>query len=106
MSVTQHIAQVALGRYSQWRDPLTWLPLFIALASLGLVFRDPEMFTVVLTLDLVLLGYHHVVATYFKIGSGAADWHKFGYLLWGVLPAVIVATLLMAQLGGIGRHMR
>ena len=64
----------------------------VAIVSLAVVLVWPATFYTVLALDLWLLGYHHVIATYTRIGldreSRAKYWALFLVLPIGVIAAV------------------
>lgn len=69
----------------------------VALASLLVVLIWPGAFYTVLVLDLWLLGYHHVIATYTRIGldreSRAKYWALLVLLPIGVIGAVFAIGL-------------
>lgn len=69
----------------------------VALASLLVVLAWPSTFYTILTLDLWLLGYHHVIATYTRIGldpeSRSKYWALMALLPMGVIGAVIAIGL-------------
>lgn len=62
----------------------------LALCSGVLVARDPRLFGPVLLADIWLLGYHHVIATYTRLGfdRASAREHRF-LILW--LPLLVIA---------------
>lgn len=66
----------------------------IAIISASVVVLNPQLFGLVLILDLWLLGYHHVISTYARLAS---DWKSFSehkelllYLPIGIIAAVAV----------------
>jgi hypothetical protein len=72
----------------------------LALTS-GLVVAEwPRLLPLVLFLDLWLLGYHHVIATYTRLCFDAESYRRSRFLLFG-LPAIILAVTL-AMAAGLG----
>src|SRR3546814_263402 len=72
----------------------------LALLSGGLVVAKPELFGLILLLDLWLLGYHHVIATYTRLCFDAASRRQHAFLLFGLPPLVLGAVVLLAA--GLG----
>lgn len=91
------------------KDPFGWLRgwsfdlVFIvgisgaALLSGWLSVIDPKMFPTILFLDLWILGYHHVVATFTRLSFDLESFkeHKF-LIVW--LPWIIVTATALAAL--------
>lgn len=73
--------------------------LLLALASGMTVLEKPEIFKYILFLDLWFLGYHHVIATFTKLGGTAADRKEnrflIFYLPWIVLGGTVALFLLL-----------
>jgi hypothetical protein len=69
----------------------------IALGSGAMVTMQPSLFWPILTLDLWLLGYHHVIATFTRLAfdreSLREHRHLILYLPWAVAAAVLVLAL-------------
>lgn len=65
----------------------------LAVASALLVVAEPRLFGLVLTLDLWLLGYHHVVATFTRLAldTGGLVEHRF-LVTW--LPLLVIAAVV------------
>lgn len=69
----------------------------LALAGGGLAVVFPRFFPVILFLDLWLLGYHHVVATFTRLAFDMASFQEHKFLVaW--LPMIIVAATIAATL--------
>lgn len=73
--------------YFVWGIPL------IGLAAAGLVLAGWAPFLLMLTLDLFLLGYHHVISTYTRFSFDAASAAQNRFLLLQ-LPLLVVASVL------------
>jgi len=88
-----------------WSYHAGWLdsPLFdsififgltaIAILSGAIVFIWPELFYPVLTLDVILLGYHHVIATYTKLVGTKEDRKEYFFLIY-ILPIIVIAAVV------------
>lgn len=72
----------------------------LALLSGALVVADPRLFGPILLLDLWLLGYHHVIATYTRLCFDAESRRRHSFLLFGLPPLVFGAVALLAL--GVG----
>lgn len=72
----------------------------IALLSGAVVVARPALFGLVLFLDLWLLGYHHVVSTYTRLCFDRDSFISHRFLLVGLPPMVLAATVGLAV--GIG----
>jgi hypothetical protein len=70
----------------------------IAVLSGGLVVMEPKLFAPILMMDLWLLGYHHVIATYTRLcfDGASARQHRF-LLLW--LPFLVLGAALGLAMG-------
>ena len=64
--------------------------LFVALFSGAIVVARPELFPVVFILDIWLLGYHHVIATFTKLAGTPEDRRENHFLIW-YLPVIVLA---------------
>jgi hypothetical protein len=75
----------------------------LALSCLtGLVILiEPSLFYPILVLDLWFLGYHHVIATFTRICFDKQSFAENKFLMVGLLPIVIVATLGVAWVFGL-----
>lgn len=67
----------------------------LALASGALVTAQPALFPVILFLDLWLLGYHHVVATFTRLAFDRESFRAHRFLVLG-LPLVVLAAVVGA----------
>lgn len=75
------------------------LPL-IGLASAAAVIAEPVLFPIILTMDLWLLGYHHVIATYTRLCFDRESLRQNRFVLFYLPPLVLAATLSIGL--GIG----
>lgn len=75
--------------------------LLLALGTTAVVSRFPELFVPVLVLDLWLLGYHHVIATYTRICFDRESLRQHGALLYALLPGVALLTIAVAWSVGL-----
>lgn len=73
----------------------------IALLAGGMVLLDPTLFYPVLVIDLWLLGYHHVIATYTRLCFDRQSFRENRFLVLGLMPLIAAATLLVAWQAGI-----
>jgi hypothetical protein len=72
----------------------------VALLSGAIVVARPSLFGLVLFLDLWLLGYHHVVATYTRLCFDRDSFITHRFLIVWLPPLVLATTVLLAV--GIG----
>jgi hypothetical protein len=72
----------------------------VALLSGAVVVARPSLFGLVLFLDLWLLGYHHVVATYTRLCFDRDSFITHRFLVVWLPPLVLATTVLLAV--GIG----
>src|SRR5919106_6081899 len=68
----------------------------IALLSGAIVVARPSLFGLVLFLDLWLLGYHHVVATYTRLCFDRNSFISHRFLVVWLPPIVLAATIALA----------
>ncbi len=73
----------------------------LALASGAIVVAQPDLFLVVLVLDLWFLGYHHVVSTFTRLAFDTDSFREHRFLvIWLPLLVLAGATGLVLVLGG------
>jgi hypothetical protein len=72
----------------------------LALLVGALVTMRPELFLLVFTVDLWLLGYHHVAATFTRVCFDGDSYRANRFMLFG-LP-VLVAGAVIAAVAGVG----
>lgn len=65
----------------------------IALISGGIVLVNPDLFYPVLLVDLWLLGYHHVIATFTKLAGTADDRKENAFLIYW-LPLIVLTGVI------------
>lgn len=75
--------------------------LFVALLSAFIVVRNPALFPLVLFLDLWLLGYHHVIATFTRLCFDRTSVREHPFILFGLPVIVLAGVLLVTFLFGI-----
>ncbi len=66
----------------------------VALLSGFIVWRDPQLFGPVMFLDLWLLGYHHVIATFPKLAGTAQDRKENRFLIY-YLPFIVAGSVAL-----------
>jgi hypothetical protein len=76
------------------------IPAVSVLTGLVVSWR-PQLLWPVLVLDLWFLGYHHVISTYTRLCFDKQSLESSRFLLFGLLPLVAVATLLVAGTVGL-----
>jgi len=69
----------------------------LAAASGALVIARPELFPIVLVLDLWLLGYHHVVATFTRLAFDRESFQEHRFLVT-VVPLLVFAGVIVGAL--------
>ncbi|OED41035.1 hypothetical protein AB833_10575 [Chromatiales bacterium (ex Bugula neritina AB1)] len=69
----------------------------VAIISGIIVALKPESFLLVLTLDLWLLGYHHVAATYTRLTFDSESWreHKNKVIYLPIIVAIAVTSMVL-----------
>jgi hypothetical protein len=70
----------------------------VALLSGAVVVVEPALFPIVLTLDIWLLGYHHVISTFTRLSFDRASFQEHRFLVLG-LPVIVLAGSLLAVWG-------
>jgi hypothetical protein len=73
----------------------------VALLAGHAVAREPSLFAAVLFLDLWLLGYHHVIATFTQIAFDSASVRQHRFLVMGLPPLVVLGTFGLAAVFGL-----
>ena len=75
--------------------------LALAFLSVAAIVHEPAWFRPILVIDLWILGYHHVVATFTRLCFDATSYAERRWMIWRLVPAVAAATVLLAWLAGI-----
>ncbi|WP_141324343.1 hypothetical protein [Myxococcus sp. AB025B] len=88
------------------RNPRFDLFFILGTAGLGLAFSlaalaRPSLFPVLLMVDVWLLGYHHVVSTFTRLGFDAESRRQHRFHLWVLPGLVFAATFAVYQAGGV-----
>ncbi len=90
--------QQSSGFQAGWLDGKLYDSIFIfgvaltALASGAIVLYRPDLFYPVLLADIWLLGYHHVIATFTKLGGTKEDREENAFLIY-YLPIIVLAAV-------------
>ena len=98
MSHAVHAIQPRSIQWAGLRSPtFDWMLIAgtatIAIASGIAVVADPRLFAPILAMDLWLLGYHHVVATFTRLAFDAESFRENRFLVtW--LPLMVLAGVL------------
>jgi hypothetical protein len=71
------------------------IPAFAILTGIVITLR-PELFWPILVVDLWFFGYHHVISTYTRLWFDKKSFKESRFLVFGVMPAVAVATIIVA----------
>ncbi|MCF8473161.1 MAG: hypothetical protein K9G26_00580 [Emcibacter sp.] len=72
----------------------------IALASGAILVLNPKYFGLILFLDLWILGYHHVIATYTRLCFDKSSFQQHRFLIFGLPFLVFLGTFMVAT--GVG----
>ncbi|MBK8260592.1 MAG: hypothetical protein IPK80_04550 [Nannocystis sp.] len=93
------------GRPGWLRSPRFDLSLIVGVLALALVmggaaWARPELFGALLLVDLWLLAYPHVAATFLKISLTREDRRRWRFLMIGLPPLVLLGTGGLAWAGG------
>jgi hypothetical protein len=70
--------------------------LLLGLTTGVVCLIQPALFYQILLIYLWFLGYHHVIATYTRFCFDRESLKEHRVLIWGLLPAVAVVTLVVA----------
>ncbi|GAA4010135.1 hypothetical protein GCM10022280_04150 [Sphingomonas swuensis] len=74
---------------------------FMAVATGLVVMVEPRLFYPILAIDLWLLGYHHVIATYTRLFFDKESYREHRLLIVALFPAVVAITGLIAWKVGL-----
>lgn len=111
--MTTDTAQQAAPARRPWQFETGWLAgrtydsilifgvLALALTAGAVVINRPGLFVPVLLIDLWLLGYHHVIATFTKLAGTAEDRKENKFLIYYAPVIVLVAVLGLANTVGL-----
>ena len=73
----------------------------LAFLSGAVIVYEPSWFYPILIVDLWVLGYHHVIATFTRLCFDRASYEERRWMILYLVPAVAAATVLLAWLVGI-----
>lgn len=83
-------------------DSLFLYGIFLMAVATGLVIMiEPRLFYPILVIDLWVLGYHHVIATYTRLLFDKTSYREHRPLIVGLFPAVAAITALIAWQAGL-----
>jgi hypothetical protein len=80
---------------------LVWGSTALALAAAALLQIAPRLLALLVFLDIFILGYPHVVATFTRIAWDPADRRRFRLLLTGIPMLVLLAIGTTTWLRGV-----
>jgi hypothetical protein len=72
--------------------------VLLALIAGGLAIWDPALLPILVVMDVWLLGYHHVIATFTKLAGTPEDRRRNRFLIFG-LPWIVLAGTIAAAAG-------
>jgi hypothetical protein len=75
--------------------------LLLSILVVAVGVQGEGLLYIVVTADLWLLGYHHVISTFTKLAGTAEDRRRYHALTWYLLPAVLFGTFLLGSFGGV-----
>jgi hypothetical protein len=87
-------------RSREFDTTLLAAPAGAGLAAALVVTADPRLYPILLVLDLWLLGYHHVIATYTRLAFDTTSLRKNRFLAVDLLALVTLTTLALAITAG------
>jgi hypothetical protein len=99
---------VARGATIGWlKDPRFDLTLIVGITALacamgGAAAVVPSLFLPLLALHTWCFGFDHVIATFTKLAGAPADRRRNRFLIYGLPPLVLSATLAIGQSWGVG----
>nr|AXM43050.1 hypothetical protein [Myxococcus sp.] len=103
MSARTDTAELSWG----WvRNPRFDLLFIVGTAGLGCVFAlaalaKPSLFPLLLTIDVWLLGYHHVVSTFTRLGFDGESRQQHRFHIWVLPLLVFTVTFTVYKLAGV-----
>ncbi len=71
-------------------------PLVLGCLASIICLRWPKLFTLVMWLDLWLLGYHHVISTFTRLAFDRASVYRNRFLVFYLPPIILICTLALA----------
>lgn len=75
--------------------------MVIALLSGGVILMNPALLPIVVLLDIWLLGYHHVIATFTKLAGTPEDRLENRFLIYHLPILVFISVLFLGVVIGI-----
>ena len=99
---TARRAQPAWLRDPGFDSALVLGGIALALLSGTAIVIEPSLFYPILVVDLWVLGYHHVIATFTRLCFDKASFEQRRWMIVYLVPAVALATVLAAWQIGIG----
>jgi hypothetical protein len=93
-------ARIGWIRSARFDAALIFAVLAVALAFGAVCSARPEFFYPLLLIDIWLLGYHHVVATYTRIAFDRESFAQHRFLVLGAPILILLGVVLGVWLGG------
>lgn len=100
-ATTTPIAQLPWIKDARFDSIFIFGLLFMAWATGMVVAFQPSLFWPIVIVDLWILGYHHVIATYTRLCFDGESFKEHRYLILAFLPLVAAVTLIAAWQWGI-----
>lgn len=97
-SIMEH--QRAIGFASPYHALLVYTWPLLATATVLVVVAIPDLLLPIIMLDLWLLGYHHVVATYTRTSMSLESLKRHWFLNFALPPLVLASVVALALTGG------
>jgi hypothetical protein len=99
-AVSEMAAPRSYIRSREFDTTLLAAPIGAGLAAALVVTADPRLYPILLVVDLWLLGYHHVIATYTRLAFDPTSLRKNRFLAVDLLVLVTLGTLALALTAG------
>ena len=87
--------------WNEWFDnTLLIAPVALGLLAAAAVTSEPALYATVLLADLWLLGYHHVVSTYTRLGFSSQSLRQNRFLAVDLLVVMVLVTTVLTFTAG------
>ena len=98
---SQTIANLPWIRNAQFDIGFIFGLLALSCITGAVILWEPSLFYPILVIDLWFLGYHHVISTFTRTCFDKESFREHKFLMVGLLPIVIVATLGIVWMFGL-----
>ncbi|WP_298913106.1 hypothetical protein [uncultured Roseobacter sp.] len=98
---TQSYAELPWIRNARFDTGFIFGLLALSCITALVILVEPSLFYPILVIDLWFLGYHHVISTFTRICFDKESFQEHRFLMVGLLPIVIVATLGVVWIAGL-----